>query len=186
MDWLVELLKSKGVEAEEVIEAVKAEFPKHAIPKDKYGAKVEELKSMQAEMEKMTASVAELSTKAGLADEVSGKLKAIESEYNDYKTGETTRLSTIEKKFLIEKELMKARAAEDAVDVLSGMFDIDRLTKKEDGTLEGFAEQLESVKAKRPSFFARTETVPNTPPPVDGNPAPINPILAGFSKAMSK
>lgn len=78
MEWLEAILKAAGLTDEgkldvaEVMKAVNAEFPKHAVPKADFNAKVAELKSATdtiAELKKGNADNEELQKKVGEYEE---------------------------------------------------------------------------------------------------------------------
>lgn len=168
MDWLIELLKKEFGELEgakkkidSAIEAVKSEFPKHAVPKEQYNKKAEKAKELESELETAQGKYKEaaeklddLSKKADGNEELKAEFQKVKAEYEEYKAGEEKRVQQIQARANVEKELLKNDADKNAVDLLMNDFDLEKIRITDDGKLDGFSDQLKAVKEKRPTLFA--------------------------------
>ena len=159
---------------------LKSKLPEWGVPKEQYGKKVEALQSLESQMGTLRAE-------AGRAGDLEKQLQALNStkvEYEEYKKGEQTRLTDVQKRFKAEQALLGAKANPDAVDYLAGLLDVQKLQLKE-GKLDGFNEQLESLKKTKPALFASVSI--DSPEPSKGG-APLdnmeNKLRASFGLAQ--
>ena len=194
MEWVENYLNEIGIEdenkIEEAVELFKSEyFPKNAVPNDEYkkkSSKVEELESeldtAKEQLEQTNQQLDELSDKAEGKEELKNNLEQIKSEYEEYKEQEEQRLQQIKKKSTLEKQLLKSKANEDAVDLLINDFSLDELQLDEEGNLANFDEHLEQVKEKRPTLFGEVEISGNEPQ--DGETNDANSFAAKYKKAV--
>jgi len=159
---------------------LKSKLPEWGVPKDQYGKKVEAVQSLESQISTLKAD-------AGRVGDLEKQLLALNStkaEYEEYKKGEQTRLTDVQKRFKAEQALIGAKANPDAVDYLAGLLDVQKLQLKE-GKLDGFDEQLESLKKTKPALFASVSI--DSPAPDKGG-APTdgleNKLRASFGLAQ--
>ena len=172
MDWLKEILSKKDQTQEQILEAVNAEFPKHAVPKEQYNKKVEalgtattELETAKNQLSETNGKIEELTGKVGDSEELKASIANLQGEYEEYKKSEATRITNIEKRYKAEILLGDSKANKDSVDLLVDKLDFDKMTLLESGVLDGFDSQLEGLREARPTLFATVETVdPNGEP----------------------
>lgn len=175
MEWLKEILAKEGQTQEQILEAVNAEFPKHAVPKEQYNKKVEalgsattELETAQAKLSETNGKIEELTGKAGDNEELKESFATLNTEYEEYKTGEATRLTDIQKRHKAEILMGEGKANKDSIDLLVDKLDFSTMTLLESGALDGFDSQLEGLKESRPTLFASVETIDPNGEPVGG------------------
>ena len=117
----------------------------------------------------------------GLLDHAGVALNGTKAEYDEYKKGEQTRLADVQKRFKAEQSLLSAKASPDAVDYLAGLLDIQKIQLK-DGKLEGFEEQLESLKKTKPTLFATVSV--DSPAPEKGSAGNVDMEKQAIAQAM--
>ncbi len=185
---LMEIFTKEGQTLEGAMESFKAEFPKYAIPKEQYNKKVAELDEAKAELQssndQLQETAGKIETLTGLADgneELKTSLTTLQGEYAEYKDGETTRLTNVQKRHKAELLLGDNKANKDSIDLLVGQLDFDKMTLLESGNLDGFDSQLEGLRESRPTLFATTTTVdPNGKPPAGSTSEVENSELRSF------
>ncbi len=173
----MEIFTKEGQTLEGAMESFKAEFPKYAVPKEQYNKKVTELNGVQEELQGSNSQLEEtagkIETLTGLAEgneELKTSLNTLQSEYSEYKDGETTRLTNVQKRHKAELLLGDNKANRDSIDLLVGQLDFDKMTLLESGNLDGFDSQLDGLKESRPTLFATVTTEdPNGKPPAGKN-----------------
>jgi len=188
MDWLKAILEKEDQTKEQILEAVNAEFPKHAVPKEQYNKKVEalgtattELETAKTQLSETNGKIEELTTKAGDNEELKASIDTMRSEYDEYKAGEGTRLTDIQKRHKAEILMGDGKANKDSIDLLVGQLDFGKMTLLESGVLDGFDSQLDGLREARPTLFASTEVVdPNGEPDGGGAIPPDDNLDAYF------
>jgi hypothetical protein len=116
MEWLKELLEKAKItdgklNVDEVMEAAKKEFPKHAVPKNVFNDKCEELKTANA-------TITTLKKENGDNEELQNKIKDYETEIGNLKTAAINAT----KQYALKEQLTK-----------SGVLDPDYLIYKAGG-----------------------------------------------------
>lgn len=116
MEWLKELLEKAQItdgkiNVDEVMEAAKKEFPKHAVPKNVFNDKCEELKTANA-------TITTLKKENGDNEELQNKIKDYEAEIGNLKTAAINAT----KQYALKEQLTK-----------SGVLDPDYLIYKAGG-----------------------------------------------------
>lgn len=189
MEWFDKILEDGGDDKAKIAELFKAEFPKHAIPKEQYNKKVDDLKLIDSELteakkqiESTTEKIAEFSALVGENDELKTANKAIGDELTEFKSGETTRTATAKKAHAVEKQLLSEGANSDALGTVMGAMELDKITVLENGNLDGYDAQRDIAKASKPKLFPTIDT--NSPQPPSGDPIP--PAKEGGSWWASK
>jgi hypothetical protein len=106
-------------------EAIKAEFPKHAIPKEQYNKKVAELDGAKTELQsandQLQETAGKIETLTGQVEgneELKTSLTSLQGEYEEYKKGESTRLTNVQKRHKAELLLSDNKANKDSIDLL--------------------------------------------------------------------
>lgn len=175
MEWLKEILEKEGQTQEQILEAVNAEFPKHAVPKEQYNKKVEalgsattELETAQTQLSETNGKIEKLTLEVGDNEALKTSMTSLQGEYEEYKTGEGTRLTDIQKRHKAEILMGDGKANKDSIDLLVGQLDFSTMNLLESGVLDGFDSQFEGLKEARPTLFATTETVDPNGEPVGG------------------
>lgn len=175
MEWIKNILSNAEEEdLDEIVERIKQEFPKHAVPKEQYNKKADKVEELETELEgakeqleQTNDQLENLKEAAEGKDELKEQLESIQSEYNEYKDKEQERINRIKKTSALEKELLTSNVPEDAVDLLISDFNLDDLVLSDDGKIVNIDDHKKKVKEKRPSLFGEEKVKGNEP--TDGN-----------------
>ena len=162
MEWLESILKDLE-NKEELVNAIKKELPKNFIPKDQFNEKNEELKTTKAKMEELQASVGELEKYTNENAELKSKIDSLKGEYENFKAEADTRVQTIQKKQAIERNLVKANANPDTVDLLINQFDIDKMQVDSKGDIVDWDNHFTPIKEARKSLFGEVTVTGDKP-----------------------
>ena len=181
MEWLENIL-SDVEGSEELINEIKSKIGENFVPNNEYKKKTTKIEELESELEttkeqleNTTDQLDELKDKAEDKEELQEQLQNIQSEYEEFKEQEEQRIKNIKKKSDLEKRLLKNNANEDAVDLLINDFDIEELELNDDGELEGFNDQLETVQEKRPTLFGEKKVTGDEPKDGDQPNESVNP-----------
>lgn len=159
MEWLRKLLEGAkkkedgSIDIEELMKQVNTEFPKNAVPKDKYNDVSEQLKTANTTITDLKKNNADNET---LQQTIKEHEKTIKTQKADYEA--KVRNLTLDS--AIEKALVNAKAKH--TDLLSGKIDRDKLVISEDGKVTGIDEQLKGLKDNYKDLFE--EKISGIPP----------------------
>ncbi|MDM8312901.1 phage scaffolding protein [Clostridium cadaveris] len=159
MEWLRKLLEGAkkkedgSIDIEELMKQVNTEFPKNAVPKDKYNDVSEQLKIANTTITDLKKNNADNET---LQQTIKEHEKTIKTQKADYEA--KVRNLTLDS--AIEKALVNAKAKH--TDLLSGKIDRDKLVISEDGKVTGIDEQLKGLKDNYKDLFE--EKITGNPP----------------------
>lgn len=152
MEWLKQLLGNNTVEGktdiEAVMNAVKEEFPKHAVPKDIYNETAGKLKEANA-----TLATLKKNNKDN---------EELQSELKSYKE----RVATLEQE---AKDNARKQTIKDALTAAKGtdvdylMFKLGDLEVDDEGNVKDLGNKIKDLKASLPSFFEQAPEPPKEP-----------------------
>lgn len=170
MEWLKKILENAvygddgKLDVAKTMEKVNAEFPKHAVPKADFNAKVKEL-------ETANTTISDLKDKNGDNEELQKTIK--EHEATIKKLGEDHAEEI--KGMKIDAEISKILSENNAKhpELLSGKFDRSKVVMAEDGTISGLKEQLGGIKESYKDLFGSKQPIggrsPKNPDSPGGN-----------------
>lgn len=146
--------------SEEIQGKFNAEFPKHAVPKDQYNKKVEEVSNKESELknandklEELNGTVSKLKDEVGVTEELKQKFEKVNSDFETYKKETDDRIVTIKKRSAYEKMLVQSGVNESALDLLVQTADYEKINLTEDGDIQKKDEIINELKEKRKSLF---------------------------------
>lgn len=152
MEWLKQLLGNNTVEGktdiEAVMNAVKEEFPKHAVPKDVYNETAGKLKEANA-----TLATLKKNNKDN---------EELQSELKSYKE----RVATLEQE---AKDNARKQTIKDALTDAKGtdvdylMFKLGDLEVDDEGNVKDLDNKIKDLKASHPTFFEQAPEPPKEP-----------------------
>lgn len=152
MEWLKQLLGNNTVEGktdiEAVMNAVKEEFPKHAVPKDVYNETAGKLKEANA-----TLATLKKNNKDN---------EELQSELKSYKE----RVATLEQE---AKDNARKQTIKDALTDAKGtdvdylMFKLGDLEVDDEGNVKDLDNKIKDLKASHPTFFEQVPEPPKEP-----------------------
>lgn len=170
MDKLKELFGAKALTWEDFSQAVtNAKIKLADLSEGKY-----------VDREKFDSKVRELDTANQSVSELTGKLKAfdgvdvaaLKADVKNWETKYKNDLAAVKKDAAVDAAIMQAKGKN--AKAIRALIDLDKVTLREDGTLEGL--DLEALKKSDGYLFDTVQTVPrgNGVQSGDGNPAPGN------------
>lgn len=146
MDWLKELIEKHTADGktdiDAVMNAVKEEFPKHAVPKDVYNEQAEKLKAANNTLDALKKSNKD-------NEELQNELKM----YKDKVSQLEADAKETAKKQTIKDALSNAKATD--VDYL--MYKLGDVELAEDGSIKDLDSKIKDLQANHPTFFQTTE-----------------------------
>ena len=175
MKWLKQLIEnalkgklSENVKIEEVAdtitESAQKEIGKTFVPKEEFNSKNEELKASKSKLDEMQKQVSELSKTAEISEELKKKLEDTEKEFEGFKSETQKREDERKKVGAIERGLRAANAADDAIDLLIGQFELDKISLDKKGNIVDWDDHLKPVQESRKTLFGTTTTTGDKPP----------------------
>lgn len=164
MDWLKDLLKNAGIEdtkIDEIVGSFNKEVPKYLIPKDKYNELSESKKDLETQLNTANTTITDLKKGNKDNEELQGKIKQYETDLETLKADSETKIKNLTLDNAIKLALKDNKAKHE--DLLVGRFDREKLTIKEDGTIEGLDDQIKGLKETYKDLFVEpiTGATPN-------------------------
>ena len=161
LEWLQTILEGAKVEdgkldVTAVMNAVKSEFPKNAVPKTEFNDKVKELKAAEG-------TIAELKKNAGDNTELTEKIKNYEEQI---RTMQTEAANTA-KSYSLKAKLAEAGAL-DSDYLIYKQGGLDKFNFDKDGNPIGIDDVLKPLRESLPHLF-KTENKPNGYNPAGGS-----------------
>ena len=175
-------------EAQKMMDKLKELFGEKALTWEDFSAGVTNAKIKLADLsegkyvdrEKFDSKVRELDTANQSVSELTGKLKAfdgvdvaaLKADVKNWETKYKNDLAAVKKDAAVDAAIMQAKGKN--AKAIRALLDLDKVTLREDGTLEGL--DLEALKKSDGYLFDTVQTVTrgNGVQSGDGNPAPGN------------
>lgn len=157
MEWLKKLLEAAEtnedgtLKIDSLIEAIKAEFPRHAVPKEDYNAKVEELKTANK-------TIKDIGDKNKGNENLQKDLETYQADVKNLKKEN----ETLKKTYAVKESLTKAGCT-DPDYLLFKQGGIGKFTFDPDGKVVGMEELVKQYREATPHVFKpgqRTEYSP--------------------------
>lgn len=155
MDWLKELIekhmKDGKLDREALMKEVNKEFPKYAVPKDKYNEVSEAKKQLETDIAERDKQLKDLGDKAKGNEDLENQIKELQETNKKAKEEYETKIKNVTLDNAIKLALKDNKAKYD--DLLMTKFDREKLSIKEDGSIEGLEEQMKSIKEGYKDLF---------------------------------
>ncbi len=181
MEWLKNLLKEKGLEESqinEIVEAYKAESPKHVVPKDVFNSTNNELSTAKETIAERDKQLKDLKGQAGDNEELRKKITELEKANKVADEKRDAELNRLKLENAIEVKILGAKAKN--AKAVKALLDLDTIKLDENGEVLGLSEQLEGLQKSDAYLFGSDKPV-GTPPP-EGDSGPIE----GFGESFAK
>ena len=130
------------------------------VPAEKHDGIKQELKQSKADADAANAKIVEVQGKLdamaeaeGATEQIKNDLATIKGDYEAYKGDAEKRIADVKKDFAIERGLVAAKANPDAIELLVGLFDKDKMTLDKDGNIEKWEDHLTPILAAKKSLF---------------------------------
>lgn len=160
MDWLKAILEKATIkdgvlDIDALMEAIKTEFPKNAVPKAEFNTLNDTKKQLETQITERDTQLTELNKKVKGNEELEKTIKDLQTANAATKTEYEAKLKDITINSAIQAKLNDTKYA----DLLTGKFDKTKLSVAADGTVLGIDEQLTTIKETYKDLFV---------PPVTG------------------
>lgn len=166
MEWLRKILEETKItdnklNIEEIMKSINTEFPKNAVPKDKYNEVSEAKKQLETDIKARDKQLDNLKASVGDNEELKIQIATLQA---DNKTKDEEYQQKI--KDLTMNSAIKLAIAEKAqdVDLVAGLFDKSKLIIGEDGKITGLDEQLKTLQESKAFLFKTGEKKANYNP----------------------
>ncbi len=176
MEWIKVLVerhtKEEKLDLEAFMAEVKTEFPKNAIPKDKYNETAEAKKRLETDLAARDAQLEELKKAAGTSEELKKQIETLQAD--NKKAGEEwqAKVTQMQLDFAVERALAAAKAKNPKA--VKALLDMEKV-KLDGEQLLGLDEQLKELQKSDAYLFGEPGRVGSgTNPPGAGN-AEVNP-----------
>lgn len=163
MEWFKELLGDIE-NADDIVAKFKQEFPKHAVPKEQYSKKTDELVNLQEQLDKSQKDIEELSKSTEDAESYKSKLEEISKEFDTFKTETSTRESNRVKVQGLSKAFKNAGAFDEAIELLVSQVNLAEVQVNKKGEIVDADDLIASNKTKYKPLFT-TKQLDDNPPP---------------------
>jgi len=182
MDWLKLLIETalkgklvEGTKQEDIISAIvegaKKDIGKTYVPKEEFNSKNEELKSTKTKMDEMQKKVEDLSKSGDEVVKLKTDLEKVNTDFTSFKTDAEKRETNRQKVVAIEKSLRDAKASDDAIDLLTSQFDVEKIILDSKGNIVDWDNHLKPVKESRKTLFGEVKSSGTPPANPKGEPA---------------
>ncbi len=161
MDWLKELLKDLE-NADELQKAIAKGIGENFVSKADFNSVNETKKDLETQLSTANTTIADLKKGNKDNEELQGKIKQYETDLETLKADSETKIKNITLDNAIKLALKDNKAKHE--DLLIGRFDREKLTIKEDGTIEGLEDQIKGLKEAYKDLFEQPlsgKTPPN-------------------------
>lgn len=163
MEFIKIILESnivEGFDIERVMTAIKAEAPKHTIPKTVFNETNDKLKEANLKLGEMQTTIVDLGKSNGDVEDLKQKLVAAGTEFETYKNDTTKRENTRIKKDAFRDLLLsdKYNANPDAIKLLEKSVDFDSMSIDTNGVVIGLTDLADSTKENNKFAFLEVQT----------------------------
>lgn len=104
----------------------------------------EEIKGLNTQISERDTQLKTLKDKAGDNEELKNTIKSLQKENADSKTNFEKQILDIKKSSAIDTAIIRAKAKD--VDMVKVKLNMDNVTLKEDGSIDGLNDQIETIK----------------------------------------
>lgn len=155
MDWILKLIekytKDGKLDQEALIKDVNKEFPKYAVPKDKYNEVSEAKKQLETDIAERDKQLKDLGDKAKGNENLENQIKELQETNKKAKEEYEAKIKNVTLDNAIKLTLKDNKAKYE--DLLMGKFDRENLKINDDGTILGLDEQMKTIKENYKDLF---------------------------------
>lgn len=174
MEWLQELLKGvEGITEEQsatIVSSFKTEFPKHAVPKDQYSKKVDELGDANTQLGDARKSIEALSKDGENSGELKQQIETITQSFDDYKANAEKRETNREKKLALINSLVDGGMIKSAASLYATQYDLEKVVLSADKKVVDANLIIDPIKESSKELFSTVSSDGN--PPTSGETPP--------------
>lgn len=176
MDWLKEILEKATItdgklDIDGIMNTVKTEFPKNAVPKTDFNSLNEEKKRLEGEVTSRDKQLEELKKANGNNAELQEQIKKLQEDNKTDKEKYDADLKNLQVTNAVKLAVTGKVHDEELV---AGLIDKEKLVISDDGKVIGLDEQVKSLQTTK-TFLFKTEDKPGYKPQ-NGGSATQNPF----------
>jgi len=176
MEWIKVLIerhtKEEKLDLEAFMTELKAEFPKNAIPKDKYNEVAEAKKKLEADLTARDTQLEQLKNAAGNSEELKAQIEQLQAENQKAAEEWQAKMAQMQLDFAIEKALAAAKAKN--AKAVKALLDMEKV-KLDGEQLLGLDDQLKTLKETDPYLFGDSGKVGGGTNPPGAGTGEVNP-----------
>ncbi|MBK0029243.1 phage scaffolding protein [Lactococcus sp. S47] len=162
---------------EAVMEAIKTESPKHAVPKEQYNKKAEEVDKLTTDLESAQKSNLSSEELQKQLDESVKNAKERETQFN-------ADLASMQKTNAVKLALKDSGTVN--TELLFGQVNMDNVIIQDDGKVSGLDDQLATFKESMPYLFQESSGTAKPKIVAGGNPSVTPPASYDLAKMSYK
>ena len=170
MEWIKALIekhtKEEKLDLDAFMAELKTEFPKNAIPKDKYNEVAEAKKKLETDIAARDTQLEELKKAAGNSEELKQQISELQEANKTAKEKWEADAAQMKLGFAIERALTTAKAKN--AKAVKALLDMDKV-KLDGEQLLGLDDQLKAIKESDPYLFGDPGKVGGGTNPPGGN-----------------
>ncbi|WP_142414398.1 phage scaffolding protein [Hathewaya massiliensis] len=166
MEWLRKLLegatiKDGKLDVDGLMKSINNEFPKNAVPKDKYNEVSEAKKQLETDIKERDIQLETLKKSTGDNAELQKQIETLQADNKKKDEEYQAQLKDLQISNAIK--LAIADKAQDA-ELVSGLFDKSKLILGDDGKITGLEDQLKNLQESKSFLFKQEEKNQETQP----------------------
>ncbi|WP_102400200.1 phage scaffolding protein [Haloimpatiens massiliensis] len=173
MEWLRKLLESATIkdgklDIDGLMKSINTEFPKNAVPKDKFNEVSEAKKQLESDIKERDNQLETLKKSTGDNAELQKQIETLQTDNKKKDEEYQAQLKDLQVSNAIK--LAVADKAQDA-ELVAGLFDKSKLILGDDGKITGLEDQLKNLQESKAFLFKqeeKQETQPGFKIGVDG------------------
>lgn len=159
MEWLRKLLESATIkdgklDIDELMKSINTEFPKNAVPKDKFNEVSEAKKQLESDIKERDTQLETLKKSTGDNAELQKQIETLQTDNKKKDEEYQAQLKDLQISNAIK--LAVADKAQDA-ELVAGLFDKSKLILSDDGKIMGLEDQLKSLQESKAFLFKQEE-----------------------------
>lgn len=152
LDWLKEIIGESYTE--EMDKQAAAKIGESFVSKADFNTVNEAKKSLEGQIKDRDKDIADLKKTSGDNAELTKKYTELEVKYNTEKTGYDKKLSDMAKSNAVDMAILQAKGKNSKA--IKALLDMDKISLKDDGTLDGF--DIDGLKKSDGYLFDVEET----------------------------
>lgn len=170
MEWLKSILAGAVADdkVDELIAKVNAEFPKHAVPKDKYNEVSAQNKTLSDKNKELDDLMAGLKGKADSAEAREAEIAKLKADVEGTKQKYEQQIAQLGKRSALKDLLVKNKAHPDALDLLVESYSA-KIELDDKGGIKEADKFLETIKTEKGGLFVKVEPDGNDKNPTKPN-----------------
>lgn len=161
MEWLRKLLENANVtdgklDIDGLMKSINTEFPKNAVPKDKYNEVSEVKKQLENDLKDRDTQLETLKKSVGDNESLKNQITSLQ---NENKTKDDEYQQKIKDLTINSAIKLELSGKVHDIDLVSGLVDKSKVILADDGTSTGLKEQIEDLRKDKSFLFTTGEKI---------------------------